>query len=315
MSTQHQQSIHVAVGVIKTDEKHVLISKRPQHLHQGGLWEFPGGKVDAGETVQQALARELHEELDVNVRKCEPLIQIPYDYGDKHVLLDVFIVNEFTGMPHGKEDQEIRIIHIDELAQYDFPAANRGIVSALQLPHLYMITRESSHASELLTGVEQAIKNGIRLIQFRDHALDSEEYLTRLQQLDELCSASGAILIANTAMENFTRCDVAGFHLTSQRLMKCDQRPINRSKWLGASVHNEEELQHALVIGVDYVVLSPVKPTPSHPGVVPMGWENFHAITKQASVPVYALGGMTRDDLAIALQHGGQGIAGISLFS
>ena len=315
MSTQHQQSIHVAVGVIKTDDKHVLISKRHAHLHQGGLWEFPGGKIDAGETVQQALARESHEELGITVSQTQPLIQIPYDYGDKHVLLDVHVVTAYSGEPHSKEDQEIRIVPIAALRQFDFPAANRGIVSAVRLPQRYMITREYASVTELLDSVEQAIANGVTLIQYRDHSLDGRDYRQRLKQIRQCCVDNDVLLIANTSLENFQQHDVDGLHLTSRRLLDCQQRPVNESMWLGASVHNLSQLQHALSINVDYVLLSPVKYTASHPDALPIGWSGFQSMALQSSVPVYALGGMTDDDLSTAIACGGRGIAGISLFS
>lgn len=308
------QPIHVAVGVIKTDDRHVLISKRHVHLHQGGLWEFPGGKVDADETVQQALSRELHEELGIDVVKSTPLIQIPYDYGDKHVLLDVHVVPEYTGAAHGKEEQELRIVPVSELHRYDFPAANRGIVSAIQLPRSYMITRPSLPMDELMSDIDRAIADGVELIQYRDHALATDEYATRIRLISMRCSQRNVILIANTPVENFLHCDVSGLHLTSERLLACRKRPVAKTTWFGASVHDETQLKHALEIKVDYVLLSPVKLTGSHPDSTPIGWPGFQSLAKMSSVPVYALGGMQIDDLEIAIQSGGQGIAGISLF-
>ena len=124
--------IHVAVGVIVDANKRILISLRPDHVHQGGLWEFPGGKLETGESLQQALIRELSEELGLIATKIRPLIEIHHDYSDKSVLLDVCWVDQFEGLPEGKEGQAIRWVTAAELLQYAFPEANQPIIQAIQ---------------------------------------------------------------------------------------------------------------------------------------------------------------------------------------
>lgn len=124
--------IHVAAGVILNASNEVLLALRPLNKHQGGLWEFPGGKVEAGEPVQQALARELLEELNVMVQQCEPLLVTEHDYGDKHVTLDVWTVRSFSGVPEGREGQQLRWVKLGELQHYRFPEANLVIVERLQ---------------------------------------------------------------------------------------------------------------------------------------------------------------------------------------
>ena len=123
--------VHVAAGVIFDDEGNILIAKRLQHLHQGGLWEFPGGKLEPDETARDALARELKEELQIQVISAQPLIEIRHRYNDKSVLLDVWRVDKFVGEPAGNEGQEIKWIKPAELPNYEFPAANRDIVLAV----------------------------------------------------------------------------------------------------------------------------------------------------------------------------------------
>jgi 8-oxo-dGTP diphosphatase len=124
--------IHVAAGIILNAAGQVLLALRPSHKHQGGLWEFPGGKVEPGESVQVALRRELHEELNLEVGDCSPFVLIDHDYGDKQVRLDVWLVTSHRGAVHGKEEQQIAWVAIEELGNYRFPAANQGIVVALQ---------------------------------------------------------------------------------------------------------------------------------------------------------------------------------------
>jgi 8-oxo-dGTP diphosphatase len=124
--------VHVAVGVIIDTDRQILISKRPDNVHQGGKWEFPGGKVENGESVTDALRRELFEELDIKVIDCEPLCQISHDYGDKSVLLDTYVITKFSGIPTGKELQPVAKYSIDGLKCLDFPAANVSILQQLE---------------------------------------------------------------------------------------------------------------------------------------------------------------------------------------
>ncbi|MGR6503914.1 8-oxo-dGTP diphosphatase MutT [Shewanella sp. Koi 1] len=123
--------IHVAVGIILNPNGQILLAKRPEHLHQGGKWEFPGGKVEQGETVTQALIRELKEEVALIVSASEPFMALSYDYPDKHVLLDIHTVSEFTGEAQGLEGQQIAWVNKHELSHYDFPEANKPILSKL----------------------------------------------------------------------------------------------------------------------------------------------------------------------------------------
>ena len=110
---------------------HILISRRPDHLHQGGLWEFPGGKVEDHEVPYQGLLRELKEELDIVVTKAMPLMQITHDYPDKKVSLDIWTVTEFDGLPLGLEGQEVRWVRLKDLPSFKFPAANQPILARL----------------------------------------------------------------------------------------------------------------------------------------------------------------------------------------
>lgn len=130
-------AVHVAVGVIfNSKQDQILIAKRPKHLHQGGLWEFPGGKVSSGEAVEHALARELFEELGISDIQAEPLMDILYDYTDKKVYLDIWIIHQFSGQAQGKEGQQCKWVNLQDLlssqSQYQFPAANQPILERLK---------------------------------------------------------------------------------------------------------------------------------------------------------------------------------------
>ncbi|WP_413663004.1 8-oxo-dGTP diphosphatase MutT [Microbulbifer sp. CNSA002] len=124
--------VHVAVGVVTRGDGKILIARRPDHLHMGGRWEFPGGKVEAGESVQEALYRELLEEVAIEVQELQPLVEIRHDYPEKTVLLDTWLVTQFTGEAHGREQQEIKWVSAGELDNFHFPDANQAIIEAVK---------------------------------------------------------------------------------------------------------------------------------------------------------------------------------------
>jgi 8-oxo-dGTP diphosphatase len=306
--------IHVAVGVVLDQQGRVLIARRPDHLHQGGLWEFPGGKVDDNETVERALARELFEEVGIQISQPSKLIQIEHDYHDRHVLLDVLKVTSFSGQAHGKESQPVKWVETAGLDKFDFPVANRGIIKALQLPTHYMITAEYNTLAEYKSVIEKAIANKIRLIQFRAKHLDDKTYLQFANSLVKQFQNHKIDILLNAPHSLFNKTEACGLHLSSKSLLDHKTRPVDSNKLLGVSVHNEKELEQAHNLQADFVVLSPVKRTISHPGAVPLGWQRFAEITRKANCPVYALGGLVPDDMDTSIVHGAQGIAGISMF-
>ncbi len=133
------KTVHVAVGVIFR-ENLVFLTKRANDVHQGGKWEFPGGKVEDNETVQQALLRELKEEVAVDILSCQPLVVIEHDYGDKKVCLEVFLVDDFLNEPTAQEGQQQSWYSLQELKELDFPAANQQIVDLLLTRYLINVT-------------------------------------------------------------------------------------------------------------------------------------------------------------------------------
>jgi 8-oxo-dGTP diphosphatase len=307
------QIVHVAVGVIIGTDGRVLIAKRPQNTHQGGLWEFPGGKVAPGESVQQALARELHEELALHVEASAPFVKIQHDYGDKTVLLDIHKVTRFSGTPCGNEGQPIRWVDAAELLNYPFPAANRAIVTALVLPDRMLITGVAPTAAEYLQRIEHALNHHqIRLVQLRCPDMTAEDYQALAHQVQALCATYNARLLLNTTPTIFSVVAAGGLHLNRHQLLALSARPVDTSVFFGASCHNAQEILQAKKLGVDYLILSPVAETTSHPEAQPLGWDAFTKLATTASVPVFALGGMQEKDLPTAQSRGAHGIAAIS---
>lgn len=309
---KNEKVLHVAVGVIKDGEGRVLISLRHDDADQGGLWEFPGGKLESGESVEQALSRELKEELDITVLEITPLIKVDHQYADFKVLLDVWLVTLFSGKPVGREGQEIKWLSPDKLKNYSFPEANAPIVVAARLADEYAILNAENDA-DLLTDLNTILDNGVKLIQARIKALSEKEVRRFFELAIPLCKEKGAKLLVNSAVKNTDRINVDGIHLTSLDLMALEQRPMGY-EWVAASCHNRVELQHAAQIGVDFVVLAPVLPTRTHPEAEAMGWDKFEALTASVNIPVFALGGMMKQDKYFSLKVGAQGIAGIRTF-
>ena len=305
--------VPVAVGVIR-DGNRILLAKRPHHVHQGGRWEFPGGKREPGEDRFAALARELHEELGIRLRDAHPLIRIRYDYPDRSVELDAWSVTRFTGEPQGREGQHVRWFERDELPGLDFPAANRPIVTAARLPSRYLVTGAFHDPRDFLSRLERALAHGIRLVQLRAHHLPPAEYRKLASTAVARCHAAGARLLVNAQPELAREIDADGVHLTSRRLMNLARRPLPADRLVAASVHDAAQLQQAERIGVDFAALSPVAATTSHPEAEPLGWARFAALLEPVNYPVFALGGMQEADLPLAWNAGAQGIAAIGAF-
>ncbi|MGZ8143354.1 MAG: Nudix family hydrolase [Methylosarcina sp.] len=320
------KALQVAVGVVKNASGQVLISRRAPSLHQGGLWEFPGGKIEPGESPEQALFRELREELDVTVQASTPLITINHDYPDKSVQLHVFLVEHFQGIVKHCHGQPIQWVNLSELSRYRFPAANQPIITASRLPPRYAIWNDAEEA-ELFANLKKILAKGIKLIQARLKSLPKQSAEAYLAEASSLCHQQEAVLLinsdtvfagqaaSNVLNEQATRLSALadGMHLTSRHLRAMEKRPESY-QWVAASCHNLQELLHAQDIGVDFAVLAPVLATATHPGCPPLGWDQFSALVAQVNMPVYALGGMSESCLNTARQAGGQGIAGIRAF-
>lgn len=308
--------LHVAVGVVVNDQAQVLIARRPTHAHLGGLWEFPGGKLEAGESVEQALARELAEEIGIRVHSCRPLIKLHHNYPERRVLLDVWRVDEFSGTPHGRESQPVAWVKPDELSRYDFPEGNRPIIAAVRLPDRYALLDlpADTSANQALRRLDHLASKGVTLVQLRAKALQETEYRRLAQTVARGAESLTIKLLLNARPGLALECGAAGAHLSSSRLMALNASPLPAPLWVAASCHNAQELARAESIGADFAVLSPVKATASHADAEPLGWERFARYVEMTRIPLYALGGLTQEDLATAQRHGAQGIAAIRAF-
>lgn len=307
-------AIHVVAGVIYDAQQRILLALRPRHLHQGGLWEFPGGKVEVGENPEQALRRELFEELDIYVTQARPLIRIQHHYPDKNILLDVWQVTAWQGVARGKEGQTLAWCDRAELRAKPLPAANYPIVKAIQLPVFYLITPEPEKPKDkhFLHQLERRLDSGtIQLVQLRAKRFPDNALCECAERVMKICENYGARLLVNASAEVAQAVGTNGLHLNSQRLHDIQQRPLAKNLLVAASCHTASDIVQADKIECDFMVLSPVRRTQSHPDAVPLGWLRFFELTELARCPVFALGGMQPDELETVWSHGGQGIAAI----
>lgn len=305
--------IHVVAGVLRDDAGRVLVAQRPEGKHLAGLWEFPGGKVEAGETRLDALRRELREELGVAIGAARPLIRVPHRYAALHVDLDVFTVQEWTGTPHSGEGQALAWHDRAGLMRLPMPAADLPVLNALRLPHRYAITPpfEMADMDGLLDGATRALVQGVRLLQLRQPHWTDKAFAEAARRLQPLCREHGALLLANTHWQMVEQLDLDGTHLPAAVAATLTTRPLEKSRWLAVSCHDAGELQQASRIGADFATVSPVMATASHPQHSGIGWQAFAALTAPCAFPVFALGGLGIADEDRARDAGAQGIAAI----
>lgn len=310
--TQSQRAIHVVAGLL-IERGRVCITRRRADVHQGGKWEFPGGKLEPQEARVAGLTRELKEELGIDVRQAEPYMRLQHRYRDLDVLLDVWRITRYDGDAHGREGQEMRWAPIEHLDAREFPDADRPVLRRLQLPPLYVISDARRLGEEVfLNRLERALNAGARLVQLREPQMEPSAFCSYARRVAALCHRSGARLLVNAAPELLQECDADGVHLNSARLMALTERPVSAEFWLGASCHDAAQVEKAAAIGADFAVLGPVQATASHPGAPVLGWQRFAELSRTATLPVYAIGGMRAADLPRATACRARGLAMIS---
>lgn len=308
-----KRSIHVVAAVITDARGRILLNRRTGQSDMAGLWEFPGGKREPGETSAQALMRELHEELGIEAEVGEWIMDVPQVYPDKDLILEVRHVRSWKGTPRGREGQAITWVAPDKLCRYSMPPADIPVVAALREPDRYLITPEPAPDEAACAlwqeRLQEAVGGGLQRIQLRlgsghPQARALIETVVRAHRGPVQWLLSRDIELAATLG--------VGVHLSSEQVLQLGERPLPAGQLVAASCHDLPQLQAAQRLGCDFAVLGPVKATGSHPGAIPMGWDAFAALRAQVALPIYALGGMAADDITVARQHGAQGIAAIS---
>ena len=300
--------VEVVAAIIERPDGRFLLAQRPAGKVYAGYWEFPGGKVEPGEPLAAALARELHEELGIEVEIADPWIVRIYTYPHAKVRLNFFRVRAWHGDPHGKEQQQLAWQHASALDVAPLLPANAPVLRALQLPFEYAITHAGEiGAAEQLSRLDERLARGLRLIQVREKGMQAPALERFAGAVIALARPHGAQVLINSDSALAERLGADGVHLAAAQLARLERRPALR--WCAASCHNAEELVRAAQLRVDFAVLGPVQATPSHPDSMPLGWEGFTALARGAALPVFALGGMGPGDLETAWRCGAQGVA------
>lgn len=302
--------VEVVAGVLLRPNGEFFLSSRPPGKVYEGYWEFPGGKIEPGETPQQALVRELREELGIEVRTAYPWLVQVFTYPHATVRLQFFQVTEWEGDPHPHEGQQFSWQMPGATQVEPILPANTPILRGLALPRVMGITHAMDFAApaDFLVRLQGALDQGLRLVQIREKTLPLEQWLPLARDIVARCHAAGALVVVNGEVALAQQVGADGVHLSAAALLACTERPALRL--VGASCHNAAELAQAAKLALDYALLGPVLATRTHPDITPMGWDGFGQLLASGySLPVLALGGLTTDALTAAREHGGHGVA------
>lgn len=302
--------VSVAAAVIEREDGSFLLGQRAPDTFYPGYWEFPGGKVEAGETPRDALVRELHEELGIAVTRADPWIVREHSYEHAHVRLHFFRVRGW----HGELRDHVHSALAWQNAAHPDVApmlpANAPVLRALNLPPFMAITQAATlGVKQQLAAAEALLCDTRCVVQIREPDLSIEDRRTLVGGILQHAAARDAMVVVNARSAPPLPPDGAGLHLPADMLMKQETRPD--VALVGASCHSRRELERAGELQLDYAVVGPVQPTASHPGEPALGWQRFAELVSDTRIPVFAIGGLTPGDMDMAWRHGAHGVAAI----
>jgi len=311
------RALSVVAGIIEDARGNILLGQRSAHKAEPLKWEFPGGKVNPGETLIQALARELREELAADFEVQKRFATVCWRHAPRPLNLHAFHCRTNDPLTYSNAHSQLAWFPPDRLVKADVPAPDRPLVARLALPATYFITpAPHSSAQRYVDNIGRSLDRhapGAVLVRLPGIA-DADLILLASRLLKRIRAHGNVLALLHDQPLLSAKLGFDGVHLSSRRLMSVQARPTALDHWLFASCHNAVEIQKAQLFGVDAAVYGPVRSTTSHPGRDGIGWL---ALAKQAQatwMPLYALGGVGPSDLALARTHGAHGIAGISAF-
>jgi 8-oxo-dGTP diphosphatase len=292
--------IEVAAAVLERPDGGFLLAQRPAGKVYAGYWEFPGGKIEPGEQPAGALARELHEELGIEVVRAYPWLVRVYTYPHGTVRLNFFRVTQWRGEPHPREEQAIAWQARGVPSAAPMLPANTPVLAALALPQEYAITNAARLGiPRMLQRLEQRLADGLKLVQIREPSLPADERELFTRQAIGLAHRYGCKVLTKEP------CAAAdGRHFTAAELARLDEPPAEGLA--AASCHTREELERAIALELDFAVLGPVL---EKGGAQPLGWARFAELARGSGIPVYAIGGLQAGDFDTAWRHGAHGLA------
>ena len=303
-----EEITEVAVAVFLKPDGTFLLSSRPEGKPYPGYWEFPGGKIEPGESVLQAMVRELVEELNVTITQATPWFSFMMHYTHATVRLNCWRVTAWQGEMRGMEGQHFEWQTLNALTVAPTLPGCAPIFKALALPGTYAITNATEMGVDAyLTQLDHALKRGLKLVQVREKNMPGDAFMKFAQTVVKMAHACDAKVLVNGDAVLAKQVGADGVHLTAAQLDECDTRPD--FPLVAASTHHRHEIERAAELKLDFVVLGAVKETLTHPGQTPIGWPRFGEIVHATPLPVYALGGLMLSDMSVAIRRGAHGIA------
>ncbi len=297
--------IEVVAAVIRDVDGKVLIAKRPTGKHQGGKWEFPGGKVEKGESRRSALVREIKEEIGIDIGHSARLISVYHEYDDKAIYLDVYEVQQWTGEAEGREGQPIQWVDTNDLHEFEFPEANSAIVEAACLPKHLKVMANAKDAEEFKNQFTANIKSGYGLI-LQSFDGESSSYIPSHEEINWMLdsAATHQVKVLLESPPPLVRSDYY-LHLNAEELQSVQEKPS--AIRVSAACSNAEELFKAQRLELDFIMVGPVLTNASGGNKV-IGWPMFQSLSARVNIPVYAIGGVGEKDMELAREYGAQGI-------
>lgn len=289
--------IEVAAGVLLRADGSFLLAQRPAGKVYAGYWEFPGGKIEPGEPPAQALARELHEELGIDIGEAYPWLTRVFTYPHGTVRLRFYRVISWHDEPHPREDQAIAWQRPEAPMAAPMLPANAPVLASLALPAEYAITAAGRlGTAPMLARLERALERGLKLLQVREPEMDDAGRRLFTEQAIGLAHRYGCKVLTKA---RFAGAD--GIHFTAAGLMQLQEKPPEGLA--AASCHTRAELERAMQLELHFVAVGPVRDKAA------IGWNGFAELVAGSSIPVYAIGGLSPADRQAAWRAGAHGIA------
>jgi 8-oxo-dGTP diphosphatase len=301
----------VAVGVLLRPDGAVLLADRPAGKPYAGYWEFPGGKIEQGETIEHAVARELHEELGIDIGTATPWVTFEFDYPHAYVRLHFRRVRDWRGTPHGREGQRTQFHRLDDPLPAPLLPAAVPALRWLGLPTLAaeVLVGEGA-AQDVLAQVDAALAGGLRLMLLRRAAapaVPAASFSALVAAVMTRAQAHLATVLVQSDPGDHDAAAAHGVHLGAPALARAFARPAGN--WVGADADSRALIDRAARLGCDLVVTGPVFPDPGRPqDGAALGWHGFEQLARHAPVPVFARGGLSLGDLDHAQQSGAHGL-------